>query len=36
LFLLTGLFLMAAAVFSVGFRAVKAAAANPSQSLKYE
>jgi putative ABC transport system permease protein len=36
LFLATALFLIAAALTSVGFRAVKAAAANPSKSLKYE
>jgi len=36
LFLLTALFLVTAALMSVGFRAVKAAAANPSESLKYE
>jgi putative ABC transport system permease protein len=36
LFLVTALFLMTAALMSVGFRALKAAAANPSESLKYE
>jgi putative ABC transport system permease protein len=36
LFLVTALFLIAAALMSVGFRAVKAAAASPSESLKYE
>ncbi len=36
LFLVTTLFLMTAALVSVGFRALKAAAANPSKSLKYE
>ncbi|MFZ2055599.1 MAG: ABC transporter permease [Candidatus Aminicenantales bacterium] len=36
LFLVTALFLMTAALMSVGFRAVKAAVANPSKSLKYE
>ena len=36
LFLLTALFLVTAALMSVGFRAIKAAAANPSESLKYE
>ncbi len=36
LFVVTALFLMSAALMSVGFRALKAAAANPSQSLKYE
>jgi putative ABC transport system permease protein len=36
LFLATALFLITAALVSVGFRAVKAAAANPSESLRYE
>jgi putative ABC transport system permease protein len=36
LFLVTAFFLMIAALISVGFRALKAAAANPSESLKYE
>jgi len=36
LFLATALFLLTAALMSVGFRAVKAAVANPSESLKYE
>jgi putative ABC transport system permease protein len=36
LFLVTALFLLAAALMSVGFRAVKAAVANPSESLRYE
>jgi len=36
MFLVTALFLMMAALMSVGFRAIKAATANPSESLKYE
>ncbi len=36
LFLGTALFLVTAALLSVGFRALKAATANPSKSLKYE
>ena len=36
LFVLTALFLMTAALMAVGFRAIKAAVANPSESLKYE
>ncbi|MBN1223531.1 MAG: hypothetical protein JXB23_09795, partial [Candidatus Aminicenantes bacterium] len=36
LFLVTAFFLMTAALISVGFRAIKAAVANPSESLKYE
>jgi putative ABC transport system permease protein len=36
LFLITALFLLAAALISVGFRAVKAAVVNPSESLRYE
>jgi putative ABC transport system permease protein len=35
-FIATALFLMIAAMISVSFRAVRAAAANPSESLKYE
>jgi putative ABC transport system permease protein len=35
-FITTALILMTAALMSVGFRAVRAAAANPSESLKYE
>ena len=36
LFLVTTLFLVTAALLSVGFRALKAATANPSESLMYE